>query len=106
MRKRLHGLMASRVGWVLVAAPILAIGTTAMGGASQAATVATATPAAPAAMASVAPNHVNNLDCNGYSSTYQALSPTGRMHCTDQSLRECFVRAENVGPISPFQRLL
>jgi hypothetical protein len=83
MRKRLHGLMASRVGWVLVAAPILAIGTTAMGGASQAATVATATPAAPAAMASVAPNHVNNLDCNGYSSTYQALSPTGRMHCTD-----------------------
>jgi hypothetical protein len=39
MRKRLHGLLASRAGWVLVAAPILAIGTTAMGAASQAATV-------------------------------------------------------------------
>jgi hypothetical protein len=77
MRKRLHGLMASRAGWVLVAAPILAIGMTAMGAASQASTVS------PAAMASVAPNHVNNLDCNGYSSTYQALSPTGRMRCTD-----------------------
>jgi hypothetical protein len=77
MRKRLHGLLASRAGWVLVAAPILAIGTTAMGAASQAATVS------PAATASVAPNHVNNLDCNGYSSAYQALSPTGRMRCTD-----------------------
>jgi hypothetical protein len=77
MRKRLHGFMAGRVGWVLIAAPILAIGTTAMGAASQAATVS------PAAMASVAPNHVNNLDCNGYSSTYQALSPSGKMRCTD-----------------------
>ena len=48
-----------------------------MGAASQAAAVS------PAALAGVAPNHVNNLDCNGYSSTYQALSPTGRMHCTD-----------------------
>jgi hypothetical protein len=77
MRKRHRGLLASRAGWVLVAAPILAIGTTAMAGASQAATVA------PAAMAGVAPNHVNNLDCNGYSPVYQALSPAGRMRCTD-----------------------
>ncbi|MDQ2877010.1 MAG: hypothetical protein M3Y33_20270, partial [Actinomycetota bacterium] len=70
-------LLTSRAGWVLVAAPILAIGTTAMGAASQAATVS------PAAAGSVAPNHVNQLDCNGYSTKYQALNPAGKMHCTD-----------------------
>ncbi|MGH3273894.1 MAG: hypothetical protein ACRDNZ_06145, partial [Streptosporangiaceae bacterium] len=76
MRKRFHRLL--RTGWVLVTAPVLAIGMTAMGTASQAAT------ARPAVVAGqVTPNHVNNLDCNGYSSAYQALSQSGKMRCTD-----------------------
>jgi hypothetical protein len=72
-------LLASRAGWVLIAAPILVAGTMATGAASQAATVR------PAAMAAgtVTPNHVNQLDCNGYSTKYQALSPTSKMRCTD-----------------------
>jgi hypothetical protein len=31
----------------------------------------------------VAPNPTNNLDCNGYSSKYQSVSPTGGARCTD-----------------------
>jgi len=31
----------------------------------------------------VRPNHVNQLDCNGYSTKYKALNPGGKMRCTD-----------------------
>jgi hypothetical protein len=31
----------------------------------------------------VRPNHVNQLDCNGYSTKYKALNPGGKEHCTD-----------------------
>jgi hypothetical protein len=79
----LRGLMTSRAVWVLIAAPVLAIGTTAMGAATQAATGSPAAGSPAAAAGTVVPNHVNNLDCNGYSSAYQALSPSGKMRCTD-----------------------
>jgi hypothetical protein len=53
---------------------------------SQAAVQAPArvmTPQATHHVKSVKPNHVNQLDCNGYSKTYKALNEGMKAHCTD-----------------------
>jgi hypothetical protein len=42
-----------------------------------------ATVVASHATKSVKPNHVNQLDCNGYSTKYKAINPGQKMHCTD-----------------------
>jgi hypothetical protein len=75
-------LVRNRSVWALVVAPLLAVASLSMAVSSQAAT------ASPARMAAsrpsgVTPHHVNQLDCNGYSTKYQALNTGGKMHCTD-----------------------
>jgi len=56
---------------------------------------AAASPVRPAGMASVAASHsagvqpkaTNQLDCNGYSTKYQALRSGSQMECTDPIVR-------------------
>jgi hypothetical protein len=88
MGKRM--LLARRSAWVLVIAPVMAIAGISMAPASQAAvlspaamTAAGASVAPSPASPEVQPHHVNQLDCNGYSTKYQALNPGSKMHCTD-----------------------
>jgi hypothetical protein len=80
--------MWRRSAWTLLLTPVLAAGGLASATMSQAATLVpghvTAKAAAPQ---HVKPNHVNQLDCNGYSTKYKALNPAGRMHCTDPMRR-------------------
>src|ERR1700742_4520902 len=68
--------------WALALTPVLAAGGLATATVSQAATLAPAHMTATEAK-HVKPNHINQLDCNGYSSKYKSLNPGGRMHCTD-----------------------
>ena len=75
-----RALLRHRSAWVLVIAPVLAVTGVAMTATSQA---AVQRPARAAAVAEVQPNHVNQLDCNGYSTKYQALNAGSKMHCTD-----------------------
>ncbi|HEY5358417.1 MAG TPA: hypothetical protein VIJ82_12210 [Streptosporangiaceae bacterium] len=75
--------MRRRSAWALVVAPIMAVASVGMTAASQAATAAPARVTTTAARPQVKPHAVNNLDCNGYSNKYTALSPGGKMRCTD-----------------------
>jgi hypothetical protein len=61
---------------------VLAAGGLATATMSQAATMAPA-PMTAKAPHHVKPNHINQLDCNGYSTKYKSLNPGGRMRCTD-----------------------
>lgn len=79
-------LFLRRSTWALLVAPVLAVSGLAMAATSQA---AVARPAAAHQAAQVRPNAVNNLDCNGWSSKYTALSRGMKAHCTDpMSLRK------------------
>ena len=78
MRQR--PLLRRRSAWALVIAPVLAITGVTMATASQA---AIQRPAQTAASHEVQPNHVNQVDCNGYSTKYRALNAGSKMHCTD-----------------------
>jgi hypothetical protein len=77
--------MWRRSAWTLLLTPVLAAGGLASATVSQAATQVPAHLTAKAAAASkhVKPNHVNQLDCNGYSTKYKPLNPASKMHCTD-----------------------
>jgi hypothetical protein len=44
---------------------------------------ASAAPSHAATAPQVRPNQVNQLDCNGYSATYQSIRPSEKMDCTD-----------------------
>jgi hypothetical protein len=74
-----------RLGWALILTPALSLaGVLGAAAPGQAMTTTTAQQAAPAAHPRVAkPRKVNNLDCNGYSTRYQALRPGGKALCTD-----------------------
>ncbi len=75
-----------RSAWALVIAPVLAVTGVSMATASQA---AVQRPAHAAAVREVKPNHVNQLDCNGWSSKYKELRGGNKMICTDPiSLRK------------------
>ena len=78
-------LMRRRSAWVLVMTPILAMAGLTMATSSQASVLRPASPATVTAshVKPVKPNHVNQLDCNGYSTKYKALDPGMRAHCTD-----------------------
>ena len=79
-------LMRHRSAWVLVMTPILARAGLAVAVSSQAAVARPATQAtavASHASGDVTPNHVNRLDCNGYSTKYKSLDPAFKSHCTD-----------------------
>src|SRR5580704_10115904 len=79
-------LMRHRSAWVLVMTPILAMAGLAVAVSSQAAVARPATLAtavASHASGDVAPNRVNRLDCNGYSTKYKSLDPAFKSHCTD-----------------------
>src|ERR1022692_3855483 len=82
-------LMRHRSVWIVVLAPVLSLAALTTATAGQAATARPATMAASQATAAashvkaVRPNHVNQLDCNGYSTKYKALNPGGKEHCTD-----------------------
>src|ERR1700729_1963732 len=78
-------LMRRRSAWVLVMTPILAMAGLTMATSSQASVMRPASQATVRAshFKSVKPNHVNQLDCNGYSTKYKALNPGMRAHCTD-----------------------
>jgi hypothetical protein len=71
-------LLRRRTAWALALAPALAIGTMSMATISQAA----AQPA-PHVTRWVAPNKINNLDCNGWSPKYAPVSPARKEMCTD-----------------------
>jgi hypothetical protein len=81
--------MRHRSVWIVVLAPVLSLAALTTATAGQAATARPATMAASQATAAashvktVRPNHVNQLDCNGYSTKYKALNPGGKEHCTD-----------------------
>ena len=79
-------LMRHRSAWVLVMTPIMAMAGLAVAVSSQAAVARPATQAtavASHASGDVAPNRVNRLDCNGYSTKYKSLDPAFKSHCTD-----------------------
>jgi len=79
-------LMRHRSAWVLVMTPILAMAGLAVAVSSQAAVARPATLATAVAShtnGDVAPNRVNRLDCNGYSTKYKSLDPAFKSHCTD-----------------------
>jgi hypothetical protein len=78
--------MRHRSAWVLVMTPVLAVASLAMAASSQASVmrpVSQAAAVASHAKPEVKPNPVNQLDCNGYSTKYKAISPGQKMHCTD-----------------------
>jgi hypothetical protein len=79
-----------RSTWALVVAPLLVVASLSMAASSQAATASPAKMTAShagvvpsRAHPEVKPHHVNQLDCSGYSTKYQALNPGQKMHCTD-----------------------
>jgi hypothetical protein len=80
--------------WALAVAPAMVVAGVWMAAPGQAAvtsaTAMTVTQARPAAGGanSVQPNAINQLDCNGYSTKYQALKPGSKMDCTDPILRQ------------------
>jgi hypothetical protein len=82
-------LTRHRSVWIVVLAPVLSLAALTTATAGQAATARPATMAASQAtgaashVRAVRPNHVNQLDCNGYSTKYKALNPGGKEHCTD-----------------------
>ena len=78
-------LLRIRSLWALLIAPVLMVTGLTM---SQAAAASPARPAAAPHARVLMPNRVNQLDCNGYSRAYKALSPGMKAHCTDpMSLR-------------------
>jgi hypothetical protein len=74
--------MRHRAVWALALAPVMAIAGIAAAGAGQAAVRVPATMAV-SHSGGVKPNHVNSLDCNGFSTKYQALQLGGQKWCTD-----------------------
>jgi hypothetical protein len=66
--------------WALVIAPVMVAASVVAAASSQAAVQG---PVRSLAQPEVTPRHVNQLDCNGYSTKYQALNPGGKMRCTD-----------------------
>jgi hypothetical protein len=72
-----------RSAWALVISPVLLVAGLTAAASSPAAVASPTMPTASRASAPVRPNHVNQLDCNGYSTKYKALNPGQKMHCTD-----------------------
>jgi hypothetical protein len=81
MGKRMS--LKHRSASALVLAPILAVVGIGLATPSQAAAHGPAQTTASRAMTQVVPHHVNQLDCNGYSTKYQAVNPGMKMHCAD-----------------------
>jgi hypothetical protein len=67
----------------LAVAPLLAVAGIGLATPSQAAAHGPAQTTVSRARPQVVPHRVNQLDCNGYSTKYQALNPGMKMHCTD-----------------------
>jgi hypothetical protein len=69
----------------LILAPIVAMAglVLAVGGPAAAGSQAPQSASASQERGTVAPKATNNLDCNGYSSKYQSVSPTRGSRCTD-----------------------
>src|SRR5580698_719409 len=76
MSRRRAPALLTRKAAALIGVPALLL--------AMAAGVAAPGPAAAApAAGQVAPNRVNQLDCNGHSSVYQSLRPSGKLDCVD-----------------------